>query len=64
MSTYKQYRLAKRNGEIVQQERLVTADTKRVYPVWQFWHWGLYEVTYNYGEWKDIPFADADEVEN
>jgi hypothetical protein len=64
MSTYKQYRLAKRNGEIVQQERWATIETKSKYPFWKFWQWGNIEVTTNYGEWKDIPFADADEVEN
>jgi hypothetical protein len=65
VSSYKQYRLAKRNGEIVQQERWVTIETKSKHPFWKFWQWGNIEIITNYGEWKDIPFADVfDEVEN
>jgi len=64
VSSYKQYRLAKRNGEIVQQVRWMTVETKNDMPFWKFWTIGEVEMITKYGEWKDIPFADADEVEN
>jgi hypothetical protein len=64
MSRYTQYRLAKRDGEIVQQKRTVSVEPKYNIPLWKIWKiWSLatYEVIYNYGEWEDVPFADADE---
>ena len=46
---YYQWRLAKRNGEIVQQRRLVTSTTKnKWYKPW------VYEVEYDHGEWEDV----------
>ena len=55
---YQQYRIAKRNGEIVQQCRYATSSTKNKYPWWQFWNWSIYEVSYDYTEWEDIPMVE------
>jgi hypothetical protein len=59
--TYTQYRLAKRDGKIVQQSRKLTVETARTYPLWKFWNWGIHDAIYTYGEWEDIPFADAND---
>jgi hypothetical protein len=64
MSRYTQYRLAKRNGEIVQQKRWMTVEAKNDPPFWKFWTIGEIEFVTNYGEWEDVPFANADEVES
>jgi hypothetical protein len=61
MTRYTQYRLAKRNGEIVQQKRWATVETKNDMPFWKFWKFIHVEIITNYGEWEDVPFADADE---
>lgn len=59
---YLQYRLAKRNGEIVQQRRTVT--TKPItheYSLLKFWQvnkLGCYTAESEYGEWEDIPFPE------
>ena len=51
--TYKQYRLAKRNGEIVQQCRTVTiTTTNKWYKPWE------YQSHIEHGEWEDIPFEN------
>ena len=47
--TYYQWRLAKRNGEIVQQRRLITSKTKNKW--WKPWE---YAVEYDHGEWEDV----------
>lgn len=52
---YKQYRIARRYGDIVQQNRTVTVYTKHKHPLWQFWNWGVYECNYEYSEWEDVP---------
>ncbi len=65
MTRYTQYRLAKRNGEIVQQKRTVSVENKYDIPLWKIWKLfklESYEVISNYGEWEDVPFADAYEV--
>ena len=48
-----QYRLAKRDGELVQQRRYVTSTTKNKW--WKPW---LYEVEYTHGEWADFPIVE------
>jgi hypothetical protein len=58
MTTYKQYRLAKRNGEIVQQTRQVSTTTKnKWYKPWE------YTCEYEYSEWEDLPFINLPEWE-
>ena len=47
--TYYQWRLAKRNGEIVQQRRLITSTTKNKW--WKPWE---YAVECDHGEWEDV----------
>ena len=52
---YKQFRLAKRNGEIVQQFRTIISNTKaKWYKPWE------YKVEYEYGEWEDIPIPELE----
>lgn len=61
MSTYVQYRLAKRNGDIVQQRRTVTWTTTHEYSLLKFWQvnkLGCYTAESKYGEWEDIPFPE------
>ena len=55
---YKQYRLAKRNGEIVQQVRMAIVTAKPTHPIWKIWK--LHQCTYNYEytEWTDIPIVE------
>ena len=57
--TYLQYRLAKRNGEIIQQRRKFMVETKSKSPLWKFWHWGLYVATHSYGEWEDVEIPEV-----
>jgi hypothetical protein len=47
--TYYQWRLAKRNGEIVQQRRIIKTTTKNKW--WKPWE---YSVEYDHGEWEDV----------
>jgi hypothetical protein len=47
-----QYRLAKRDGELIQQRRYVTSTTKNKW--WKPW---AYEVDYDHGEWIDFPIV-------
>jgi hypothetical protein len=57
--TYTQYRLAKRNGVIIQQKRSLSyGETRKVYPWWKFWN---QEYTYDtiYGEWEDIEIPEV-----
>jgi hypothetical protein len=49
LMTYYQWRLAKRNGEIVQQRRLITSTTKNKW--WKPWE---YAVECDHGEWEDV----------
>lgn len=56
---YIQYRLAKRNGEIVMQKRNVTTTTKNLFKWYQFWKWGLFEIEREYTEWVDEPFIEV-----
>ncbi len=58
---YKQFRLAKRHGDIVQQYRTVTSKSKVSYPWWAFWKWGIYDVHHEYGKWADIPIVELEE---
>ena len=51
---YKEYRLAKRNGEIIQQERHVYVNTKSK---WLFFD----DTEVNKGEWKDIEIPVIDD---
>jgi hypothetical protein len=51
---YKEYRLAKRNGEIIQQERHVYVNKKSK---WLFFD----DTEVNKGEWKDIEIPVIDE---
>ena len=54
---YSQYRLAKRNGEIVQQVRQVSTTTKnKWYKPWE------YTCEYEYSEWKDLPFIELNDI--
>ena len=55
---YQQYRLAKRNGEIVHQTRYVECITKLAHPRWQFWNWSTYKVDYDYSDWMDMPMIE------
>lgn len=48
-----QYRLARRDGELVQQRRYVTSTTKNKW--WKPWE---YHVEYNEGEWVDFPIPE------
>ena len=57
MSRYCEFRLAKRHGEIVQQRRYVTYNTKVVTPWWKFWEHNL-EFDTVYGEWADMPIPE------
>jgi len=57
MSAYVQYRLAKRNGEIVQQKRNFTTKTRGITPWWKFWEYE-FVVDTEYGEWEDIPWIE------
>lgn len=54
MSTVReQYRIAKRDGEIIQQRRYVTSTTKnKWYKPWE------YTVDYEYSDWIDIPMVE------
>jgi len=56
--TYRQYRLAKRDGEIVQQTRTV-----KVYDD-NPWY-TLFGLNYSreYTEWEDVPFVNANDNE-
>jgi hypothetical protein len=60
MTNYTQFRLAKRNGEIVQQKRSFTANTRSITPWWKFWPFWEYEfvVDTEYGEWEDVPWVE------
>ena len=50
---YKQWRLAKRNGEIVQQCRtVIITTTNKWYKPWE------YQSHYEYGEWEDVPLVE------
>lgn len=49
---YYQWRLAKRNNEIVQQRRLVTTTTKNKW--WKPWE---YVLEVDHGDWEDVPMA-------
>ena len=60
-TSYKQFRIAKRNGEIIQQQRTVVVVCLHQHPFWKFWKWGIYESTYNYCEWKDIPIVNVED---
>ena len=52
---YKQYRLAKRNGELVQQVRTMEITvTNKWYMPWQL------EERVEYGEWVDIPIPEVE----
>jgi hypothetical protein len=52
--TYKQYRLARRDGELIQQERTITSTiNNKWYKPWE------YHVEYEHTEWKDIPIVDV-----
>lgn len=53
---YLQHRLAKRDGEIIQQERTMEVITKKVSKWWQLWKHELATETI-YGEWYDKPFV-------
>lgn len=56
---YSQFRMAKRNGEIVWQHRYVhCGDTYKIQPWWKFWN---QEYTYDktYGEWEDLPIEEV-----
>lgn len=51
---YTQYRLAKRDGEIIMQARSVRTKTNnKWYKPWE------YTIEREYGEWKDIPFVEV-----
>ena len=54
---YQQYRLAKRNGEIIQQIRTMksTVYTPKWYKPWDV------RVEYEYGEWIDLPFVEIED---
>jgi hypothetical protein len=54
MTKYYQWRLAKCNGEIFQQRRLVTITTRRNkwYKPWE------YTAVYTYGEWETIDMVE------
>ena len=53
MMQYNQYRIAKRDGEIIQQTRTVTSTTKnKWYMPW------LYTVQREYSEWVDLPIVE------
>ncbi len=53
MTKYYQWRLAKCNGEVFQQRRLVTATTRnKWYKPWE------YTVDYTYGEWETIDMVE------
>ncbi len=50
---YKQWRLAKRDGEIVQQCRtVIVTTTNKWYKPWE------YQSHYEYGEWEDVPLVE------
>ncbi len=52
---YKQYRLAKRKGELIQQVRLVkTRTSNKWYKPWE------YKIEYEYGEWEDLPIVEVE----
>lgn len=55
---YTQYRLAKRNGEIIMQKRSMEVITKRAWKWWQLWKLGEFEMERVHGEWVDEPFVD------
>jgi hypothetical protein len=61
MSHYIQTRIAKRNGEIVQQKRDYYCEVYNPYPWWQFWKVD-YSLKTECGEWVDVPIPDADKV--
>jgi len=55
MIKYTQYRLAKRNGEIIQQVRTIISHTKnKWYKPWE------YHIEYEHGEWEDIPIVEVE----
>ena len=56
---YAQYRLVKKDGEIVQQRRYFTIETRPAFKWWQVWKWGEFESFYDYGEWEDMPFVEV-----
>jgi hypothetical protein len=52
--TYTQYRLAKRNGEIIQQKRSLEIITKnKWYKPWE------YNSESHYGEWEDVEIPEV-----
>ena len=55
---YTQYRLAKRNGQIVAQSRSVVSETTRTSKWWQFWKIE-YCVTDTIGDWTDMELPEV-----
>lgn len=60
---YQQFRIAKRNGEIIQQRRYVHVTTKSLFKWWQFWKWAKYECEYEYEPWEDLPIVNVESEE-
>lgn len=58
MMTYKEMRFVRRNGELIQQERMVTSTTKT--PKW--WKPWLSTVEYVRHPWVDVPILNIDEI--
>ena len=57
--TYTQYRIAKRNGDIIVQSRkVVIGNSRRMQPWWKFWNWD-YSYDKEYGEWVDVEIPEV-----
>jgi hypothetical protein len=56
--TFTQYRLEKRNGEIVKQKRTIITETRGITPWWKFWEYE-YVIDTEYGEWEDMPWINV-----
>lgn len=58
---YSEWRLAKRNGEIIMQKRTLIVTLKPDWKWYQFSKWGEYTRERTHNEWEDVQIPEADD---